>query len=183
MNNDSAIHRLTVVALILGGLTIPACVPRIANLSKGDSVPEVVALHTPAESGILVLPLWSEGQGYRFRDPYIVPASSIGTPDADVPRRMGFYFDWFVCGGPNKYVVGYLVVTESGRFIWSRYGGDRISEFSSVLGRELAELLSGHAVGPALQELMQYGDVRVGVHASQEERTAALGFLERIPGW
>ena len=171
--------RVTALALALG-LALTSCVPVIANLSKGDSVPTVIVAHAPQGSKILVLPLWLDTRAYNFHDPYVIPTSAIGTSAANVPRRMGFYFDSFVCGGPSTFVIGYLVVLESGTVIWSDVRGENEST-SRALKAELKTLVSGGKAGPGLTELMQYGTIEIGLDADKGERAAALRFLERIP--
>jgi hypothetical protein len=86
-----------------------------------------------------------------------------------------------VCGGPRKFVDGYLVVLESGTVIWSDVRGERVSRGGSALTTELKALVSGGEVGDTLRELMQYGTIEIGIHADEDERAAALRFLERIP--
>ena len=162
-------------------LVSTSCIPKIANLSTGDTVPEAVASHVATDSSLLVLPLWLDTKQYNFRDPYVIAASAIGTPEANVPRRTGFYFDAFVCGGPPKFVVGYLVVAEDGTFVWSDFSGERTSHDSAILKEELTALVSGQETGPHLRDLMEYGTSELGFHADEADRRATAQFLERIP--
>ena len=162
------------------GLVSTSCIPTIANLSKGETVPEAVATYVTTDSEILVLPLWSDKRRWNFRDPYLIPASVIGTTEANVPRRIGFYLDDFVCGGPSKFVVGYLVLTETGRFIWSNGHNEKQSD-TAALRAELYTLVSGEDIGPHLQDLMGFGSGDVGFRADRNDRLAVVRFLERIP--
>lgn len=170
-----------VVLTVVIGITAAACWPVIGNLSKGRTVPEAIERYVPKESRILVLPLWSDGDISNFRDPYIIPASAIGTPEAEVPRRMGFYIDMYACGGPWKYVTGYLVVLESGSVIWSDFRGETTSNDVGTFKSELKLMLENGEVGPRLRELMQYRTGKLGMHASDKERAAALSFVQAIP--
>ena len=171
--------------MIVFAVMSTSCFPVIANLSKGSTVPGTVATYFPSQSRLLVVPLWSEYPMWTFRDPYIIPASAIGTPDADVPRRTGFYIDTFACGGPWKYVIGYLIVPEDGSVIWSdlRRGtpsDDRValSNEGVALRSELKLMFMEGEVGPRLRELMQYGTLKLEVHVNAKERAAALSFLQ-----
>lgn len=158
-----------------------SCAPTIANLSKGYTVPKAIASHVPAEGEVLVLPLWSDSTAYNFHNPYIIPVSGIGTSTADVPKRMGFYIDMYACGGPSKYVVGFLVVLQDGMSIWTDAHGQTVSESNKSLKQELIALVSESVVGPGLRELMQYGNAEMGLTAEDEERLSAIQFLEKTP--
>ena len=158
-----------------------SCLPTIANLSKGYSVPKAIASHAPVEEEILVLPLWWDSKTDNFHNPYIIPVSAIGTSTADVPKRTGFYIDTYACGEPSKYVVGFLVVLQAGTVVWSDVRGETIFESNGPLKQELTALVSASVVGPGLRKLMQYGTIEIGLIAEDEERALAIRFLEKIP--
>jgi len=169
-------------ALVLGlGVVSVSCVPVVANLAKGEIVPQSIAPHTGLEGTLLVLPLWTDMHEFTFRDPYVISASAVGTPSAGVPRRMGFYFESLVaCGGPSNLVIGYLVVTDTGRIVWSDMRGERVSSDVSRLKAELEVLLGGAQAGPGILGLAQMGDAPIGFHASQERRARATEFLAKV---
>jgi hypothetical protein len=88
----------------------------------------------------------------------------------------------YACGGPSKYVIGYLIVLEDGSVIWSDVRDTSISKKNGAFTTELISMVSTGEVGPRLRELMQLGMLEIGMRALDEERAAALLFLERIPG-
>ena len=161
-------------------LAFTSCLPMISNVSKGDTVPAVIASEGPPESEILVLPFWSDQRSWNFHDPYVIPISAIGTPQASVPPRRAFYFEPFVCGGPPMYITDYLVVLESGTVIWTDSRGSTISRSSTSLKAEVRSLLSEGRLGPGLAELMQWEPTHVGLVAEDQARSNALRFLDKI---
>ena len=174
------ITRNSITAAVVLGLLGNACVPMIANFSKGQSVPTAVAAYAPMDSHLLVLPMWLDTRMYHFHSLYVIPASAIGTPQAAVPRRMGLYLDSFVCGGPTTFVVGYLVVLDTGTVIWSDVRGDRSSSDKQTLKPELKALVTSGQLGPALRELIQYNS-EVAFDVPAEDRSVAMLLLDRIP--
>jgi hypothetical protein len=171
------------------GLGCMSCFPAITNFSKGQSVPAAISDHAPAGSRILVLPMWRDTHADHFHSSYVIPASALGTPEAAVPRRTGMYLDSIVCGGPTTFVVGYLVIVDTGTAVWSRTLGEsigraepeRISSDWLTLKPELKGLLMSRKVGPALRELMQYDSIYLAVDLSHDERTIAMQFVDEIP--
>jgi len=172
--------RKALILVAFTSLTSIACFPVISNLSKGSTVPKDLQVNVSRDSHLLVLPLWTDSDGFEFRDPYIIRASAIGTPEADVPRRMGFYIDSFACGGPSKFVMGYLLVPDTGSVVWSDIMGVRTSDDRSVIVGELKQMIASGNVGPRIRELAQYGDMKLTMHTKQENRVAALAFLEAM---
>jgi hypothetical protein len=172
------------VALSLGGVFVicVSCFPVITNLSKGESVPETVATHVPEESELLVLPLWTGPESLIFRDPYLVPASALGTSEANVPKRIALYLETWPCGGPDQFVLGYLVVTSTGTFVWS---SDKLYQEAaaddSVLRLELSELIAGHEAGPHLREFIRFQTDTIEFAAPDQSRLVAQRFLNRLP--
>jgi len=157
-----------------------SCWPVIANLAEGKTVPKDLDRYVPHDSRILVFPLWVDGEVYDFRDPYIITASAIGTPEARVLRRMGFYIDMYACGGPSKFVWGYLLMPDRGSVVWSDPIGVRRSDDRNAFVGELKTMMSAGGVGPRIRGLIQYGDVRMKVHINEDEGEAALAFLDAM---
>jgi hypothetical protein len=178
---------LSAVALL--GFCCTSCFPAITNFSKGEAVPLAISAYATAQSRILVLPLWQDTRMDHFHSSYVIPASAIGTAEAAVPRRTGMYLDSMVCGGPSTFIVGYLVIVDTGTAIWKRTLGERvghtederISDDWRTLKTELKRLLTSREVGPALRELMEYDSIPIAVDLSHDERTIAIHFVDEIP--
>src|SRR4029434_10808523 len=163
-----------VLALLLGTMS---CFPVIANLSKGDTVPDAVAERVPSNSKLLVLPLWYGSKSSYFHSPYVIAASAIGTVEANVPRRVGMYLDTFVCGGPTTWVDGYLIITDSGSAIWnSKYGENETHDILAVK-RELLDLVEGHEAGPVLRKLILTDLPGITLDVSKVERELVRLFV------
>ena len=179
MSKVSERHLITAALLVLC-IASTACIPTIAKFSAGATVPSVVASHAPTQSQILVLPLWHDTGMYHFHSPYVIPASAIGTPDAAVPKRIGMYLDSLVCGGPNTYVLGYLVAVDTGTVIWSDALADRVATDRHTLKAELRTLILRGKLGPALRNLIQYELIPISFDVSDHDRTIAMSFVEGI---
>ena len=162
-------------------LNCTACVPMVANFSKDATAPTEISPYAPSDSQVLVLPMWEDTRMLHFHSSYVMPATAIGTPAAAVPRRTGMYLDSLVCGGPTTFVVGYLVVVDTGTFVWSDDRGLNASIDTHTLKPELKTLITSGNLGPALRELIQYGSVQVAFDLSRDERKIATKFLDRIP--
>jgi len=168
-------------ALVILGLWFSACIPKFTNFSNGATVPTTIATYVPKESHLLILPMWDDTRMHHFHSSYVIPTSAIGTPQGAVPPRKGMYLDAIDCGGPTTYVVGYLVVVDTGLVVWSDAKGENVSSDTRGLKSELKGLLTSGKLGPRLSELIQYHPNEVSLDLTHDERTIAMGLVDSIP--
>jgi len=183
------------VALLPAIVAVPACVPWVQNVAKMRGPVADSSRFFSTSSDVLVLPIWDEANGdCTIRRPFVTPASSLNTLHEQPKPRKRLGWLGIDGHGPSHYrgIHGFIVVGANGLVVWvgsteSRVAGTLTDDELATLVVDLTrrhdvrafdrlQRASAGSLETAFPSAM-CRDEPIGLHGSQSDRSAAIGFL------